>query len=66
MNAEFQLTPLVVYEESEKIDKPQISKERVNSRRRDYEYEREVYTFTITYTYSGQKYFLRLDQALGK
>lgn len=57
---QYRLVPLVIYEESEIIEKPTTSKEKMRGFPRDYEYEQDVYTFTIRYTYSGSKVLFKI------
>lgn len=57
---EFKIVPLVVYEESEKIEKPIVRKEKMTSFRRDGEYEQDVYHFTISYTFSGSTILFKI------
>lgn len=57
---EFSIIPLTIYEESEKTDQPEVLKEKMQDRFREYEYERDVYLFTISYTYSGSKELFKI------
>lgn len=57
---DFKVVPLTIYEESEKIDQPEVLKEKVQDRFREYEYEQDVYKFTVTYTYSGSKVLFKV------
>jgi hypothetical protein len=57
---DFKVVPLVIYEESEKIEQPTTSKEKMRGFPRDYEYDQDVYTFTVRYTYSGSKVLFKI------
>lgn len=57
---DFSVTPLTIYEESEKIDQPEVFKEKMQGRFRDYEYEQDVYKFTVRYTYSGSQVLFKV------
>lgn len=56
----FKVIPLVIYEESEQIEQPKVTKEKVTGRLRDYEYEQEVYIFTVRYTFSGSTVLFKI------
>jgi hypothetical protein len=58
---EYSVEPLILYDESEKIDKPIIRKEKfTDDFPREYEYELEVYYFTIRYTFSGSAVLFKI------
>jgi len=57
---EFKVVPLVVYEESEKIEQPKVTKEETTAYPRGYVYEQDVYHFTVTYTFSGSTVLFRI------
>lgn len=59
--SEFSVEPLMVYKESERIDKPTVQKEKFRDRNyRDYEYEKEVYYFTVHYKFSGSPVLFKI------
>lgn len=57
---DFSVTPLTIYEESESLDQPEVLKEKMQDRFRDYEYEQAVYNFTVIYTYSGSHVLFKI------
>jgi len=57
---DFKVIPLVIYEESEQIEQPQVTKEKVTGRLRDYEYDQDVYIFTVRYTFSGSSVLFKI------
>jgi len=58
---EYSLEPLRVFQESEKIDKPTVRKEKfTDSHFRDYEYERDVYYFNVHYKFSGSSVLFKI------
>lgn len=57
---DFKLLPLVVYEESEVIEQPKVSKEKMNAHPREYVYEQDVYIFNVKYTFSGSAVLFKI------
>jgi len=57
---DFKVVPLVIYEESEIIEQPVVTKEKMTGRFRDYEYEKDVYLFTVKYTFSGSTVLFKI------
>jgi len=57
---DFKVIPLVIYEESEQIEHPKVTKEKMTDRFRGYEYEQDVYVFTAKYTYSGSTVLFKI------
>ncbi len=57
---DFKVVPLVVYEESEQIEQPRVTKEKTTAYPRDYVYEQDVYHFTIKYTFSGSTVLFKI------
>lgn len=58
---EYSVEPLEVYQESERIDKPTIRKEKFTDRHYgDYEYEKEVYYFNVHYKFSGSSVLFKI------
>lgn len=60
LTEEFKVIPLVVYEESEKIEQPRVTKEEVPAYPRDYVVEKDVYHFTIRYAFSGSAVLFKI------
>jgi hypothetical protein len=61
MHSEYSVEPLNVYQESERIDKPLIKKEKFTDRSyREYQYETEVYNFTVHYKFSGSSVLFKI------
>jgi len=58
--SDFQLVPLIIQKESEKIEHPLSSKEKLRGFPRDFEFEQDVYTFTISYKYSGSSILFKV------
>jgi hypothetical protein len=57
---DFKVIPLVIYEESEQIEQPKVTRKKMTDRFRDYEYEQEVYVFTVKYTFSGSTVLFKI------
>lgn len=57
---DFKVIPLIIYEESEQIEQPKVTKEKMTGRFRDYEYEQDVYIFTARYTFSGSTVLFKI------
>lgn len=57
---DFKVIPLVIYEESERIEQPKIFKEKRTDNYRGYEYEEDVYLFNVKYTFSGSKVLFKI------
>lgn len=57
---DFKLIPLVVYEESEQIDLPKVTKEKTTAYPRAFVYEQDIYHFTIRYTFSGSTVLFKI------
>ena len=58
---EYTIEPLKVFQESEKIDKPTVRKEKFTDRHfRDYEYEKDVYYFDVRYKFSGSSILFKI------
>lgn len=60
LTEDFKVVPLVVYEESEQIEQPRVTKEKTTAYPRDYVYEQDVYHFTIRYTFSGSTVLFKI------
>jgi hypothetical protein len=61
MHSEYSVETLNVYQESERIDKPLIKKEKFTDRSyREYQYEKEVYYFTVHYKFSGSSVLFKI------
>jgi len=61
VESEYSVEPLQVYQESERIDKPIIKKEKFTDRSyREYQYEKEVYYFTVHYKFSGSPVLFKI------
>lgn len=58
--SEYSVEPLAVYQESERIDKPTIRKEKVKAFPREYEYEKDVYFFDVHYNFSGSSVLFKI------
>lgn len=57
---DFKVIPLIIYEESERIEQPKIFKEKRTDNYRGYEYEEDVYLFNVKYTFSGSKVLFKI------
>lgn len=57
---DFKVIPLVIYEESEQIEYPKVTKEKMTDRFSGYEYEQDVYVFTAKYTFSGSTVLFKI------
>jgi hypothetical protein len=57
---EFKVIPLIIYEESEQIEYPKVTKEKMTDRFSRYEYEQDVYIFTTKYTFSGSTVLFKI------
>ena len=57
---DFKVIPLIIYEESEQIEYPKVTKEKITERFRGYEYEQDVYIFTAKYTFSGSTVLFKI------
>lgn len=59
--SEYSVEPLKVYQETERIEKPTVRKEKFTAYPRDYEYEKEVYYFNVYYNYSGSAVLFKIQ-----